>query len=64
MPINLEQEETFDGADITEHDILIDDIWKVLRDLPKTRKVATAMDALNKLASKEYLDGLRKEGSK
>ena len=41
------------GNELTERDIWIDDIWKVLRELPRNAQVSIAMDSLDKLA-KEY----------
>ena len=47
--------------ELTERDIWIDDIWKVLRELPRNAKVNIAMDSLDKLAKEQSAQQARKD---
>ena len=49
------------GNELTERDIWIDDIWKVLRELPRNAKVNIAMDSLDNLAKEQPAQQARKD---
>ena len=51
------------GNELTERDIWIDDIWKVLRELPRNAQVSIAMDSLDKLAKEQSAQQARKEAA-
>ena len=51
------------GNELTERDIWIDDIWKVLRELPRNAQVSIAMDSLDKLAKEYSAQQARKEAA-
>lgn len=49
--------------ELTERDIWIDDIWKVLRELPRNAQVNIAMWSLDKLAKEQTAQQARKEAA-